>query len=225
MFRALLNLFYPSLCASCREVLLKNERVVCVNCLIDMPRTLYYQDNENPVAKLFWGKLQLESAVSAFTFVKGGKIQHLMHELKYRSNTDVGELLGIELGKEILKIKEIAPVDCVIPVPLHKKKRIQRGYNQSDFIAEGTARVLECEVSYNLLKRKDFSESQTRKSKYERWENVGEVFSLTEKEKYKNKHILLVDDVVTTGATLEACCKKLEEIEGVKISIGTLASA
>ena len=225
MWKSLLNLFYPNLCAACKDVLVKNENTICFNCLVDIPRSLDYQDNENSIAKLFWGKLKLEHALSAFTFVKGGKIQHLMHELKYRSNTDVGYILGVELGKEIQKINNLSPIDVVIPVPLHKKKFKQRGYNQSNSIAEGVAKVLECEISTELLKRTEYSESQTKKSKYERWENVGKIFSLLEKEKYKGKHILVVDDVVTTGSTLEACCTKLLEIDDVKLSIGTLASA
>jgi len=218
-------LLYPNLCASCQEVLLKNENVICFNCMVDLPRSLHYQDMENPIAKLFWGKIKLEMALSAFTFGKKGKVQRLMHELKYKGNTMVGELMGIELGKEIDKAEIADKVDVVVPVPLHKKKMKQRGYNQSEFIAIGVAKVLECEMDPDLLQRMEHSESQTKKSKYERWENVGEAFTLTDANQYIGKHILLVDDVVTTGATLEACCKKLEEIKGVKLSIGTLASA
>ena len=193
--------------------------------MVDIPRSFYYQDMENPIAKLFWGKIKLEIALSAFTFVKKGKVQRLMHELKYKGNTKVGELMGIELGKEIDKVEIRDKVDVVIPVPLHKKKLKQRGYNQSAFIAIGVAKVLACEINTTLLKRVELSESQTKKSKYERWENVGAAFILTDADQYKGKHILLVDDVITTGATLEACCKTLKEIKGVKISIGTLASA
>jgi len=193
--------------------------------MVDLPRSLHYQDMENPIAKLFWGKIKLEMALSAFTFGKKGKVQRLMHELKYKGNTMVGELMGIELGKEIDKAEIADKVDVVVPVPLHKKKMKQRGYNQSEFIAIGVAKVLECEMDPDLLQRMEHSESQTKKSKYERWENVGEAFTLTDANQYIGKHILLVDDVVTTGATLEACCKKLEEIKGVKLSIGTLASA
>ena len=225
MLRSLLNLLYPNLCASCQEVLLKNENVICYNCMVDLPRSLHYQDIENPMAKLFWGKIKLEMALSAFTFIKNGKVQRLMHELKYKGNTKVGELMGIELGKEIDKVEITDKVDVVVPVPLHKKKLKQRGYNQSEFIAIGVAKVLNCEMNTDLLKRMEHSESQTKKSKFERWENVGSAFTLTDASQYRGKHILLVDDVVTTGATLEACCKKLKEIEGVKLSVGTLASA
>ena len=225
MLRSLLNLLYPNLCAACQEVLVQNENVICYNCLVDLPRSLYYQDIENPITKLFWGKIKLEMALSAFTFSKKGKVQKLMHELKYNANTRVGEVMGIELGKEIDKAEITDKVDVVIPVPLHKKKLKQRGYNQSEFIAIGVAKVLNCEMNTALLKRMEHSESQTKKSKYERWENVGAAFTLTDANQYIDKHILLVDDVVTTGATLEACCKKLEEIEGVKLSVGTLASA
>lgn len=193
--------------------------------MLDIPRSYHYQDMENPVAKLFWGKIKLEMALSAFTFVKKGKVQRLMHELKYNGNTKVGELMGIELGKEIDKVEIIDKVDVVVPVPLHKKKLKQRGYNQSAFIAIGVAKVLTCEINTTLLKRLESSESQTKKSKYERWENVGSAFTLTDANQYKGKHILLVDDVVTTGATLEACCKKLQDIKGVKLSVGILASA
>jgi len=225
MLRSLINLLYPNLCASCQEVLLKNENVICYNCMVDLPRSLHYQDMENPIAKLFWGKIKLEMALSAFTFVKKGKVQTLMHELKYKGNTKVGELMGIELGKEIEKAEITDKVDVVVPVPIHKKKLKQRGYNQSEFIAIGVAKVLNCEINTTLLIRMDRLESQTKKSKYERWENVGSAFTLTDSNQYRGKHILLVDDVVTTGATLEACCKKLKEIEGAKLSIGTLASA
>jgi ComF family protein len=225
MLRGLLNLLYPNLCAACQEVLLNNENVICYNCLLDLPRSLYYQDIENPIAKIFWGKLKLEMAISAFTFTKKGKVQRLIHELKYKGNTRVGELMGIELGKEIDKAKITDKVDVVIPVPLHKKKLKQRGYNQSEFIAIGVSKVLNCEMNTTLLKRIEHSESQTKKSKYERWENVGDAFTLTDENQYIGKHILLVDDVVSTGATLEACCKKLQEIDGVKLSVGALASA
>jgi ComF family protein len=225
MLRGLLNLLYPNLCAACQEVLLNNENVICYNCLLDLPRSLYYQDIENPIAKIFWGKLKLEMAISAFTFTKKGKVQRLIHELKYKGNTRVGELMGIELGKEIDKAKITDKVDVVIPVPLHKKKLKQRGYNQSEFIAIGVSKVLNCEMNTTLLKRIEHSESQTKKSKYERWENVGSAFTLTNENQYIGKHILLVDDVVSTGATLEACCKKLQEIDGVKLSVGALASA
>ena len=122
MLRGLLNLLYPNLCASCQEVLLKNENVICYNCMVDLPRSLHYQDIENPIAKLFWGKIKLEMALSAFTFIKKGKVQRLMHELKYKGNTKVGELMGIELGKEIDKVEIVDKVDVVVPVPLHKKK-------------------------------------------------------------------------------------------------------
>ena len=193
--------------------------------MVDLPRSLHYQDMENPIAKLFWGKIKLEMALSAFTFIKKGKAQRLMHELKYKGNTKVGELMGVELGKEIDKAEIADKVDVVVPVPLHKKKLKQRGYKQSEFIAIGVAKVLKCEMNTDLLKRMEHSESQTKKSKYERWENVGSAFTLTDASQYIGKHILLVDDVVTTGATLEACCKKLKEIEGAKLSIGTLASA
>ena len=225
MLRSLLNLLYPNLCASCSEVLLKNENTICFNCLVDMPRSLYYQDPDNSVAKLFFGKVKLETAISAFIFVKKGRVQRLMHELKYKNNTEVGEILGVELGKEVSKVEGLQKVDLVIPVPLHLKKQKQRGYNQSDFIAKGVARALTCDMSIEFLKRKEDSESQTKKSKYERWENVGEAFIVENGKEFSGKHILLVDDVVTTGATLEACCKKLEEIEGVVLSIATLASA
>ena len=225
MLRSFLNLIYPTLCASCGKALHRNEKAICVNCLGDIPRTEYYMDKDNVVAKLFWGKVKLEFGLSSFVFVKKGKIQKLMHELKYRGNTEVGEVLGIELGKEIKKLEGVTQVDFVVPVPLHPKKLKLRGYNQSDFIANGVAKVLGCEVGSDILLRNHFTESQTKKSKYERWENVGSVFQINRKDEIKNKHILIVDDVVTTGSTIEACCIALKEIEGVKLSVATLASA
>lgn len=225
MLRSFFNLFYPKLCSSCGSALRRNENVICTICIIDLPRSSYYLDNDNPVAKMFWGRVKLEAAIATFIFVKKGKIQKIMHELKYNGNTEVGEILGIELGKDFKRIEHLPKVDFVIPVPLHPKKQKLRGYNQSDFIANGVAKILECEVGFDILVRKDHSDSQTKKSKYERWENVGSIFKVGRKEELFGKHVLLVDDVITTGSTLEGCCLALQEIEGIKISIGTLASA
>jgi len=225
MFKNLINLFYPNLCAACKVSLNESEHTICFTCLSELPKTKFYCDNENPVAKLFWGRVNLEAAISSFVFVKKGKVQKLMHELKYNNNENVGELLGVELGKDFIKIENIDKVDFVIPTPLHPKKLKIRGYNQSEAIARGIAKVLKCDLGLTYLERIEHSDTQTLKSKYERWENVGSIFKVNEPVNLRNKHILIVDDVVTTGATIEACCKVLENIEGVKISVGTLAFA
>lgn len=225
MFKNFINLIYPRLCASCRATLKEGEKTICVFCLSELPRSSFYLDQDNPVAKLFWGKVKLETAIASFVFVKKGKIQQLMHELKYKGTTEVGEVLGVELGKDLQKVENLLKIDYVIPVPLHPKKLKIRGYNQSDYIAFGVAKVLGSSVGDEFFIRNKHSESQTKKSKYERWENVGSIFNIDKIEELENKHVLIVDDVVTTGSTIEACCKALENVKGVKISVATLAFA
>ncbi len=225
MFSDFVQLLYPNLCASCDSVLLKNENSICVKCWVEIPRTTHCLDSENPVAKMFWGRVDLKMALSAFQFSKNGKVQRLMHQLKYKGNTKVGELVGVELGKEIIKSVNYSKVDAVIPVPLHPKKMKSRGYNQSVFIAQGVAKVLECEVVGGALIRKIDSGSQTKRSRYERWKNVGEIFELKKGKELEGKHVLIVDDVITTGSTIEGCCLALKSINGISLSIATVAMA
>ena len=188
-----------------------------------MPRTNFYQDNENQIVRLFWGRIQLSNGLSVFQFNQEGVLQHLIHALKYQGQKDVGIFLGREIGKAILSSKEWEKPDVIVPIPLHEKKQHKRGYNQSEFIAEGIAEILKIPAILDAVERIDDTESQTQKAKFERWENVATVFSISQPNKLANKHVLLVDDVVTTGATIEACGNKILAVNGTKISIAAAA--
>jgi ComF family protein len=225
MLNDLISLFYPNNCACCNVVLKNQEKTICTICLIELPRTNFYEDIENPIARLFWGRVQLSYGLSVFQFNLHGKLQKLIHELKYQGNTHVGEVLGIELAKDLAKMEGIQLPDYIIPVPIHDKKRKSRGYNQSEYIVSGMLKVLtQAKADTKTLIRKSNTDSQTQKSKYQRWENVSDVFELVKYEHLTGANILLVDDVITTGSTIESCAIKLKEIPGVQVSAAAIAS-
>lgn len=196
---------------------------ICDDCREGLPLTRYWEHDDNSVEKLFWGKLPIERACSFVYFSKGGKVQELMHQLKYNSKPQVGELMGHFLGERLVDTA-YAEVDLVVPVPLHRTKLKKRGYNQCDFIARGLAMRMEKPYSNHVLQRLWANETQTRKGVYERWINVQELFQVVGPQFVSGKHVLLVDDVVTTGSTLEACAGAIAQVPGTKVSIATLAS-
>ncbi len=225
MIGDLLSLFFPDNCAACGASLLKNEKTICIKCQLELPYTRFHDDPENQVTKLFWGKVKLEAATSLMFFQKDARIQTLLHSLKYKGGTQVGERLGVWLGQELADTNRFADVDVIIPVPLHPKKERKRGYNQSEHIALGISEGFDKPIVNNALLRSKHTSTQTRKSKFNRWENVADIFDLKQPERLENKHLLLVDDVVTTGSTLEACASVLGKIPGTKVSIATIACA
>jgi ComF family protein len=218
------GLFYPRICAGCNNLLYKNEEMICTNCIISLPKTNYHTDPENETAKIFWGRKQIENASSYLYFRKGGIVQRLLHKLKYKGEKEIGLFLGKLIGYEIINTP-FCDADIIVPVPLHKKKLAKRGYNQSEIIAKGISEVLNKPVVTDSLKRVFEKTSQTSKHRYDRWLNVNEIFEIKCAEGLANKHILLVDDVVTTGATIEACVEALQKCENTKISIITVAKA
>lgn len=220
-----INLFYPNICQSCGNVLYKNEHAICSRCLHQIPKTDFHLQINNPVSILFWGRVKIEYASSYFTFAKGSKFQKLIHKLKYHYRTDIGIELGKQLAYQLKNSKFFDDVDLIVPVPLHPKKQKIRGYNQAEVIANGMSEIMKLEVNISNLYRSVHTQSQTRKSKLERWENVDNIFKLHESKLFEGKHILLVDDVVTTGSTLEACAQAILETKGSKVSIATLAYA
>lgn len=217
-----LSLIYPNLCASCENVLVKQELAVCTKCLVDLPRTYYHLVKDNPVEQIFWGRVPIEKATAFFTYQKGSKYQHVLHELKYKGNRSIGVEMGKHFGADLIQNNYFGEADVIVPVPLHPKKEKQRGYNQSLAIAEGLSLLLNKEVVMNNLFRKSYSTTQTLKGRFERWQNVSSLFDLKDAYAFDNKHVLLVDDIVTTGATLEACAMVLHKAQNVKISIATL---
>lgn len=218
------GLFYPRICPACDNPLVRNEDFLCTSCLLDLPRTNFHKDPENEVAQMFWGRVNLENASAFLYFQKKNKVQHLLHKLKYKGDKEIGRFLGRLAGNE-LKETPFEQIDMVIPLPLHPKKQKIRGYNQSEMIALGIGEALGKKIEKSVLIRKFANTTQTRKHRYERWLNVEEVFEVVNREKIANKHILLVDDVVTTGATLEASAGELLKGTNTKVSIITVAKA
>lgn len=224
LFEDLFYLFYPQLCAVCSNRLFKGEHVICSSCIYDIPRTNFHLDKENRVAQVFWGRIPVESAASFYYFNKGSKYQKLIHLLKYRKRNDVGIELGKLYGAE-LRGSCFENADIIVPVPLHKIRLRKRGYNQSEMISMGLSEILNIPMVSNAIKRDEAKISQTSKTRYERWENVKDIFFVCTPEELNGKHILLVDDVITTGATLEAVAAKILSLDRVKVSILTLACA
>ncbi len=224
MIQELINLVYTKTCPACKAVLLNNEDFICTSCLYHLPGTNYTDMRNNPVARLFWGRVRLEYATSLYHYSRGSKLQNIMHKLKYRGNRQLGTELGILLGKK-LKGTCFSGIDIIVPVPLHKKKQGERGYNQSELIAEGFCRVFGKPLNVTSCERLNKTGTQTHKSRYERWYNVNGVFRILENETFIGKHILLIDDVVTTGATLEALAAEFLRIRKAKVSIATIAVA
>lgn len=219
-----LALIYPDICQSCGNTLFRHENTICTYCLFHLPKTNFHSQQNNPVEILFWGRAGIYSATACYYFHKGSKVQHLMHRFKYRNQKQIGVAIGYNYGKELKSSTYFNTVEVIIPVPLHPKKQKIRGYNQSEMFADGLAKALNIPVNNRILLRTFFSETQTRKSRFARWENVKAIFDV-ENEELSGKHLLLVDDVITTGATIEACVNSLNKIPGVKISIAAIAFA
>lgn len=225
MFHDLINLFYPRLCNICEQELVKNEPVICAKCIHELPVTTYHLNNENPVKKVFYGRVEVEHATSLLDFHKKSAVQKLIHQLKYKGQQDIGSFLGKWLGEQMLESDMFSEVDLVVPVPLHKKKLQQRGYNQVENFGREISAVLQIPYIDSALIKTSFSTTQTIKARLARWGNMEESFVLADPAAVSNRHVLLVDDIITTGATLEACATVLKEAGGVKISVATMAIA
>jgi ComF family protein len=220
-----ISLLFPQLCPACGTALVAGENIICTDCLYNLPLTNFHLQADNIVARQFWGKINLEGAYALYYFTKGGKVQNLMHHFKYKGMKQIGNLLGNVAGDQLNKNKNFAGVDYIIPVPLHKSRLKERGYNQSACFATGLAEKLSALVEEDNLIRTRATETQTHRSRFARFENMQEVFLVKDAEKLKGKHVLLVDDIVTTGSTLEACAIPLLNIEGLRLSIATIAYA
>jgi len=224
-FDGLSYLVFPEICPACTKPLRKGELCLCTSCRFRLPRTQYHKNESNPVAKQFWGKVNIEAASAYYHFGKGEKVQRLIHHLKYKGRKDIGKFIGELFGMEVVKVNPFSTVDVIIPVPLHPDKLRQRGYNQSDSFAEGIASAMGVHFDPNGLRRIKATDTQTRKHRYERYENVNSVFEVSHPENLMGKHILLVDDVITTGSTFIACAETLLKVPGTRVSIAALACA
>lgn len=225
MFYDLINLFYPKDCTICGTVLVKNENILCLKCIHELPITNYSWDNENPVKKVFYGRAKIENATSLLIFNKKGAVQKLIHQLKYKGQKEISPFLGKWIGKEISQSTNHENVDAVIPVPLHKKKLRSRGFNQVEGFGKEIATELNIPYLDDVLLKTSLSISQSLKGRLARWGEIEETFVLSKPESITGKHILLVDDLITTGATLEACAHVLQQAKNVRISIATMAIA
>lgn len=225
MLSYLLDLLYPPLCLGCHEKLLHKGRSICLTCERKVKPTNFHLLSENPVKERFWGRVEIERATSAYTFVKGELLQHLIHQLKYDHRPEIGIELGRLYGSMLVEEPFWKTIDYIIPVPLHPKKQHKRGYNQAGKWADGLAQSLDVLSTERYLIRTNFTETQTKKSRMERFANVEHAFAVEHGNEIKGKHLLLVDDVLTTGATLEACALKLLEIENVRVSVACIALA
>ncbi len=218
------SLFFPNLCNACGESLVNSEKLICIRCLYQLPYTNYHFFTDNKLARQFWGKEKIENATAFLFFKHGGKVQRLMHQLKYNNVPELGLELGKQLGAELLKAERYKDVQAIIPVPLHPKKHKIRGYNQSEQIALGLSESMNIPVYNNILRRIKNDNSQTAMNRLARYENLKLSFAAT-KPAVELEHILLVDDTITTGATLEACAIALKQAEIPKISIAGIAFA
>jgi ComF family protein len=222
-FHHLLSIMYPNLCEVCGENLQKQEQQLCLTCLHTLPKTNYHLIRDNSLEKKFWGKVKIERATAYFFFQKGSPFQKILHKLKYKDNKELGYILGKHAANDLLESPEYCDIELIIPVPLHKRKLNQRGYNQSEWIGKGVSEILNIPLDTTSLIRSRENTTQTQKSVFERFENTDGIFKVTNKTAIKEKHILLVDDVITTGSTLEACMKALLEIKGVRVTLFALA--
>jgi ComF family protein len=202
---------------------MRNEALICTECYVLIPRTNYHLKPDNPVSQLFWGRCLIEKAAAFSFYTKDSRIRKLIHQLKYKGIKEIGSELGRIYGNSLKSSGFFKEIDLIIPVPLHPSKKRQRGFNQSDFISRGISETSGIPMDPDLLVRKTVTKTQTRKSRYDRWTNVQDIFRVTDQGRLKDMHILLVDDVITTGSTIEACANEILKAENAKVSVVVLA--
>ena len=223
IIKDLLQIFYPQLCLICEDILLQNEPFVCLFCRHDLPVLFYKDSTNNEIIRKFYGRIPVEEANTLLTFHKEGKIKKLIHALKYNGNENIGIFLDNWTGELLTENKQFTGVDFIVPVPLHTKKLKKRGYNQLTKFGERLSSYLKKPLKENILLKVDPTKTQTFKQRFERFEDNELKFSIEDTRIFANKHILLIDDVLSTGATLEACSKKLQKTSNIKISILTMS--
>lgn len=220
---SVIHLFFPRLCTGCGNDIYGNDEVLCLSCIDKLPITNFHLHANNPVEKIFWGRLPVTTASSYLYFTKNSLLQQLLHAFKYNGKKEIGFYFGRCMGKSFLESNRFNRVDALVPLPLHPRKEKKRGYNQAAVLCSGIADVMEIPVLKTAILRPQATETQTHKSRLKRWQNMEGKFVLENGDILRNKHVLLIDDVVTTGATLESCGLQLLEAEGLRLSIATLA--
>ena len=219
------ELLYPKLCGGCGNHLYENEEVVCVYCRASLPLSGECDFENNASEKLFWGKVSITAAASFLFFQKKSSTQHLLHQLKYQQKENIGEWLGEQFAYSLQSKGRFAAVEIIIPIPLHPSRIKVRGYNQCDAIARGMASVLQIPIVNGVLTRSVATQSQTKKNRFQRFENMNSVFSISEKANRLPNHVLLLDDVLTTGATIVSAAQVLAKAGVQHIYIGAIAKA
>ena len=216
------HLFFPNVCVICGRELLPAEEGLCLQCLYKLPKTHNFREPDNDAEKLMAGRVPFERIASYCVYTKGGTLPPLIHQLKYHHKKNIGLLLGRMFGKDLLGSEFLNPVELLVPVPLHPKREKVRGYNQAEIIAKGLSETTGLPISTGNLLRVVYNPTQTKRTKTQRWENVKDIFKVADPKLFEGKHLLLVDDVITTGSTLEACGTALEVCKNVKTRIATL---
>jgi ComF family protein len=225
LFQDFIGLLYPNLCAGCLKPIYYGESIICTSCLFEIPYTDDHLNPQNRVAKQLWARIRFDAAMALLQFKKGSRVQNMLHQLKYKGKTELGHLLGTMIGDKLQLSEQYKGIDLIIPVPMHQKKLYQRGYNQSLCIAEGISQVLGCPVNNSALVKIRETATQTHKGRLSRNENMTSVFEVIKPSELQGKHILLVDDVITTGATIEACAIEIWTAGVGNISIAAVAFA
>jgi ComF family protein len=223
LFKDLFYLFFPEICLNCKLQLRQNESLICTICRHDFPKTNFSNTPDNILEKKFYGRIPIKSGTSLFFYHTNGKVQQIIHQLKYKNQEEVGTLFGNWLASEMQESNRFKNIDYIVPVPLHPNKRKKRGYNQLTKFGHVLADQLNAVFIENKLIKIKSTETQTKKSLIERWRNVDELFELSDTTFFENKHLLLIDDVITTGATIETCANQLLKTKNIKISIAVMA--
>ncbi len=225
LFHDFAHLFFPRYCLGCKGPVVKGEDTFCTQCLTQLPKTNFHLHDENSVKRRLAGRLPLTHGFAFLHFQKGGLVQNLLHALKYHNHPEVGVYLGKIYGRDLAEAGFATTFDLIVPVPLHETRRRRRGYNQSARFAEGLGETLQVPWHESISLRKQATVTQTRKTRAERWQNVSEAFSIALPEQIEGRHVLLVDDVITTGATLEACGQHLLNSGCAQLSVACIAEA
>lgn len=219
---ALLHLAFPHVCEGCGSDILQSNHLLCLHCFSSLPQTNFHLHRNNPIEKKFWGRMPVAHATAQYYFTKESMIQRLMHQFKYKGNKELGIYLGACIGHALASVSCFSNIDALIPLPLHKSKEHKRGFNQATVLCEGIASVLHKPVWKDVVIRPEFTETQTKKNRIKRWQNMEGKFELKNAKAIEGRHVLLVDDVITTGATLEACGQEIFKAKNVQLSIATL---
>jgi len=225
MLSDFVSLFFPRYCVGCNAALTKGEELICITCQFEIPKTNSHVDKPNFVENKFYGKVQLAYALAFYKFERKGRLQQILHHLKYGNKPEIGDLIGEWYGNELKKNTLSENFDVIVPVPLHRTKLRRRGYNQSAQFGEGLSKALGIPLKPNALKRIKKTPTQTRKSRLQRWKNVDRIFEVADHQSIKDQRVLLIDDVITTGSTLESCIVSILYANPAEVSVAAIAAA